>query len=216
MAALWHALDAPHLRMFVLLWLGTMGRVEPVLDLTTLSVAGLARRSICCPPAARRRKSGGLSCRSSRPSAGRSPATGMARWSPTTARRLHRCERRSARRSSAPASQTRRVPAYLAVHDHQRSDEALFGTVAGGALRRPREWEQGHRALHKVQPGYLSKAAGAVDDYFADPEAELGGNLPDQIQPAACEPRVVPLGVLVEPRGIEPLTFAMPLRRSPS
>ena len=76
----------------------------------------------------------------------------------------------------------------------------------------------GHRSGSKTTaryvqfiPGYLSKAAEAVEDYFADLEAMLGGSLLDHISTSAFELRAGHPKKMVEPRGIEPLTSTMPL-----
>ena len=217
MAALWRELDAPHLRMFVLLSLGTMGRVEAVLDLTAFSIDWTSGTINLLPTGREKTKK-------------RRPVVPLV---PTLRRALasHKEGPLVAYHGRAIASVRTTfgkaiVRAGLA--DSGVCQYTLRHTIISEAMKRCSEpWQVERFAGHqsgsktterytKFSPGYLSKAAGAVEDYFADLEAELAGNLPDQIQPAACEPRVSPLGNMVEPWGIEPQTFAMPSRRSPS
>ena len=217
MAALWNALDASHLRMFVLLSLGTMGRVEAVLDLTAFSIDWTSG-SIDLLPAGRERTKK------------RRPIIPLV---PTLRRALaaHREGPLVAYHGRAVASVRttfRKAIQRAGLADTGVCQYTLRHTIISEAMKRCSEpWQVERFAGHqqgsktterytKFSPGYLSKAAEAVEDYFADLEAKLGGKLPDLIQPAACELRVSHPGKLVEPRGIEPLTFAMPLRRSPS
>jgi integrase len=63
----------------------------------------------------------------------------------------------------------------------------------------------------KFSPGYLSKAAAAIDDYFQELECQMASRLLDYTGLTALQSRVSVVGKLVEPSGFEPLTSTLPV-----
>jgi len=212
MAALYEAIEAPHAKTYVLLALGTMARPEAITDLTSFAI-DWESGSINLLPA------GGVQTKKHRAIVPMTP----------TIRRL------CARLPGGPlvAFQGRAVSTIRTTFRKAIDAAGLAGTnvclyslrhtIISEAMKRcPEPWQvetfAGHRTGSKTtaryvkfSPGYLSKAAEAIEDYFADLEAMLGRSLLDHVSTSAFELRASPNWKLVEPRGIEPLTSTMPL-----
>ena len=164
MAALWRSLDAPHLRMFVLLSLGTMGRVEAVLDVTTFSVDWASGTLNLLPTGREKTKK-------------RRPVVPIA---PTLRRALasHRDGPLVAYNGRAVASVRptfRKAIERAGLADKGACRYTLWHTIIGEAMKRCSEpWQVDRFAGHqsgsktterytKSSPGELSKATGAVE-----------------------------------------------------
>ena len=212
MAALWNALSSPHVKNYVLLALGTMGRPEAITDLTTFAIDWKSG-SINLLPAGQRQN------KKHRP---------IVPIVPTLSRLLAHLPTGPLVAFQGHAVKSVRTTFRQAVIDAGLGGTgvcrySLRHTIISEAMKRcPEPWQvetmAGHRTGNKTtarytkfSPGYLSKAAEAVEDYFADLEAMLGRSLLDHISTSAFELRASHPLKVVEPRGVEPLTSTLPV-----
>ncbi len=213
MAALWNAIDAPHVRLYVLLALGTMARPQAITDLTTWAIDWSSGTINLLPHGQRQTKKRRPIIpivETLKPVLRAIPPGPLVTWqgrkiTTDVGTTFDKAVKRAGLGGTGVNLYTLRHTIISEVH--KRCD-------------RPHEVEifAGHRSGSKTteryikfSPGYLAAAARAVDDYFADLEAMVGANLLDQFSTRAFELRASHPGILVEPRGIEPLTSTMPL-----
>jgi len=212
MAALLDASTVPHLRVYLLLAIGTMARPEAITDLTSFAIDWGSSTINLLPQGQRQTKK-------------RRPIVPIVR----TLRPLL---------ASLPAGHLvafngRPVGSVRTSFEKAVEDAGLGGsavnrysirhTIISEAMKRCAEpWQVERFAAHttgskttaryvKFSPGYLSKAAAAVDDYFDDVAAEMRTGLLDFTPRSALQLRSSVVKKVVEPSGIEPLTSTMPL-----
>ena len=220
MAALWNAIDAEHVRIYLLLAIGTMARPSAILDLTTWSIDWNSNSINLLPRGRRQTKKVRPTipiCHTLKPLLRALPAGPLVAWH---GRKIA---------SVGTTFDSALIRAGLDGKDENGERVNLYTlrhTIISEAKKRcpaERHTEVEIFAGHKVgnrtteryvkySPGYLAAAARAVDDYFADLEELVGSPLLDRIQTvSAFELRASPRKKVVEPRGIEPLTSTMPL-----
>ncbi len=212
MAALWNAIESPHLRIYVLLSLGTMARPEAITDLTTRAVDWNSGTINLLPTGKKQNKKFRPIIPivdTLKPMLKAIPPGHLVTYRGRGIANIGTTFDKAVKRAGLAGTHVNRY--------------TLRHTIISEAAKRSADQTQvekfaGHTTGSKTtaryikfSPGYLSEAARAVETYFADLEAMLGGSLLDQLPTRAFELRVShPSRRLVERNGIEPLTSTMP------
>jgi len=254
-AWLYRATPHDHIRLYLTLALGTLGRPEAVLQLDRSQADDRDRMIRLNPPGRRQNKKRRPTvpmCDTLAAIVARLPVGPLITWAGKPIRNI----RRTLDRIEARAARMIRIEALARARTHRAAGDreaaweivkdarararaileitpyTLRHTMAAELRRRGiPQWElagmMGHSIGYKTTeryakfgPDHLGGAARAIEAYFADLKALLGGGallgpLVTQVR-ASCvlpgqAPRAKTLGKLVEPRRIELLTSTMPL-----
>ena len=213
MARLIDAATVPHLRIYLLLALGTMARPEAITDLTTASIDWKSGTINLLP-------SGKVASGTKR----RPILPIVATLRPLLANlppgHLITYEGRA---MQSTRSAFERAVALAGLAGSGVNRYSIRHTIISEAMKRcPEPWQVERFAGHntgnkttaryvKFSPGYLSKAAEAIEDYFDELASHMASPLFEHTTPLALQLRGSFSQRVVEPRGVEPLTSTLPV-----